>query len=76
MADNLNCAIIFGGSGFIGTFFANFLLDRKLCSHVYLCDIEPIEKKSSDYRKKSILSWREKVVSLMKMKNFQNSRQS
>jgi len=58
MADNLNCAIIFGGTGFIGTFFANFLLDRKLCSHVYLCDIEPIEKKGSDYRKISILDER------------------
>jgi nucleoside-diphosphate-sugar epimerase len=54
MSSKFNNVVIFGGTGFIGTFFANFLLDRNLCSHIYLCDIETLDQKSSNYRKQSI----------------------
>ncbi len=44
------CAIIFGGSGFIGSFFMRFLLDGKLVDKVYLMDLEPIESKNIHFR--------------------------
>jgi nucleoside-diphosphate-sugar epimerase len=50
---NLNkseCAVIFGGTGFIGSFFAEYLLNNNIVSKVFLLDIEPIYRKSSDYR--------------------------
>ena len=38
---NKNC-IIFGGTGFIGSHFALYLLSKKLVDQIYLFDLEPI----------------------------------
>lgn len=51
----MKTAIIFGGSGFIGAFFARYLLDTRKIDKVYLLDIEAIECKNSIYRKKLLL---------------------
>jgi nucleoside-diphosphate-sugar epimerase len=37
----MNCCIIFGGAGFIGGFFLNYLLENNLFEKVYLFDIAP-----------------------------------
>jgi len=47
-------AVIFGGNGFIGSFFAEYLLKYEVVTKVYLFDIEPINRKSSHYRKLKI----------------------
>ena len=54
MSNNLSCAVIFGGAGFIGTFFARFLISKNLVDKVYLLDIDRIESKPIDYRGKNI----------------------
>ena len=41
----MNAAVIFGGSGFIGRFFANYLLDNCAFNRVYIYDIEQISSK-------------------------------
>lgn len=43
-------AVIFGGTGFIGTFFATFLLDSKMVEKVYLVDLMPIASKRQKFR--------------------------
>jgi nucleoside-diphosphate-sugar epimerase len=48
--------VIFGGAGFIGSHFSKYLLDAKLVSQLYLVDIEPIDSKSSLYRKVSLIN--------------------
>jgi nucleoside-diphosphate-sugar epimerase len=50
------CAIIFGGTGFIGTFFAEHLLSSGMYSKVYLFDVEPLQEKTSSFRKKFVAS--------------------
>ena len=50
----MTTAVIFGGTGFIGVFFAQYLLENKLADKVYLVDIEPVEAKFSEFRKKLI----------------------
>jgi len=47
-------AVIFGGTGFIGVFFARYLLEKRAVEKVYLVDIEPIDSKFSEYRKKQV----------------------
>lgn len=47
----MNCAVVFGGTGFIGVFFAKYLLEHKKVDKVYLFDIEDITSKKSSYRK-------------------------
>lgn len=47
----MSCAVIFGGTGFIGTFFADHLLATGSFSKIYLFDREPIASKVSEYRK-------------------------
>ncbi|WP_443190920.1 NAD-dependent epimerase/dehydratase family protein [Pseudomonas indica] len=44
------CAVIFGGSGFIGSFFADFLISQAIVDKVYLVDIEPLQVKPSAFR--------------------------
>lgn len=44
-------AVIFGGNGFIGSFFARFLLDEKNFDKVYVFDREALEQKSSSFRR-------------------------
>lgn len=48
--------VIFGGTGFIGSHFSKYLLDNQLASQLYLVDIEPLEIKSSLYRKVSLIN--------------------
>lgn len=40
----MNVAVIFGGSGFIGSHFSQFLLDNNIVSKVYACDICPLSE--------------------------------
>lgn len=47
--------VIFGGTGFIGSFFARFLLDEGLATKIYLIDIQPFHSKESDYRKRLLI---------------------
>ena len=46
--------IIFGGTGFVGIFFAKYLLENNRADKVYLVDIEPTEEKFSKFRKKLV----------------------
>ncbi|WP_434030851.1 NAD-dependent epimerase/dehydratase family protein [[Pseudomonas] boreopolis] len=46
----MSCAVIFGGSGFIGCFFADYLLRNKLFEKVYLYDLESYAEKPFPYR--------------------------
>lgn len=48
----MNCAVIFGGAGFIGCFFADYLLKNELIAKVYLCDLESYKTKPFPYRSK------------------------
>ncbi|WP_315983509.1 hypothetical protein [Aliamphritea spongicola] len=50
MADG--CAVIFGGSGFIGSHFSQYLLDNHIVSKVLVFDIEPldIERTTLEYK--------------------------
>jgi len=57
--DNNKCAVIFGGSGFIGAFFAVHLVEKVGYKKVYIHDIEAIENKSSNYRRKMLSSYAE-----------------
>ena len=50
----MKCAVIFGGTGFIGSFFSKYLLDNKIVDKVYLFDHETIDSKASEYRKRLI----------------------
>jgi nucleoside-diphosphate-sugar epimerase len=47
----LKSCIIFGGSGFIGTFFAQYLIDKHQFSKVYIYDVENITEKKSSFRR-------------------------
>lgn len=50
----MKSSVIFGGAGFIGVFFAQYLLEVGATDKVYLVDIEPVESKFSEYRKKQV----------------------
>ena len=47
----MKTAIIFGGTGFIGTFVAKSLIKNKIVERVYLADIELLEEKQFKFRK-------------------------
>ena len=47
-------AVIFGGSGFIGSFFARNLIEEHGFEKVYLFDNESISAKGFEFRKKMI----------------------
>lgn len=49
-----NCAVIFGGTGFIGSFFAKYLLDNKKYTKIYLYDFELFESKPFIFRKEML----------------------
>jgi nucleoside-diphosphate-sugar epimerase len=55
--DILGSAVIFGGVGFIGTFFARHLIEEKGFYRVYLYDNEPIGNKESQFRTKMVASF-------------------
>lgn len=50
----MRSAVIFGGSGFIGSFFADFLVSQAIVDKVYLADIEPPHVKNSAFRRSLI----------------------
>ena len=50
----MKCAVIFGGTGFIGTFFAQHLLQHADIGKVYLVDMESLDAKASTFRKQQI----------------------
>ena len=50
-------AVIFGGTGFIGTFFARHLIEDHQFSKVYLFDNEPMADKESALRKMLVASF-------------------
>lgn len=50
------CAVIFGGTGFVGVFMAQYLLDRGYVNKVFLYDLERVEDKPSKFRQKLILN--------------------
>lgn len=50
----MRSTVIFGGTGFIGVFFAQYLLENGRAEKVYLVDIEPINTKFSEFRKKQV----------------------
>lgn len=43
-AQNMEIAVIFGGSGFIGSHFSQYLLDNELVHKVVVADIVPLDK--------------------------------
>ncbi len=47
----MSCAVIFGGAGFIGAFFSEFLLAQGAVGKVYLFDCECLDDKASSFRK-------------------------
>lgn len=47
-------AVIFGGTGFVGVFFAQYLLESSQVEKVYLFDQEPIDCKASSFRKRLV----------------------
>ncbi|EML7989014.1 NAD-dependent epimerase/dehydratase family protein [Stenotrophomonas maltophilia] len=47
-----DCIVIFGGSGFIGCFFAEFVLRSGHCAKVYLYDLNSYSDKPFPYRAK------------------------
>ena len=50
----MSSALIFGGTGFIGVFFAKHLLNTKQIDKVYLIDIISVSSKSSNFRRKLV----------------------
>lgn len=50
----MKSTVIFGGTGFIGVFFAQFLLARGCVNKVYLIDTESADLKFSEFRKMQI----------------------
>lgn len=46
----MNCAVVFGGTGSIGVFFAKYLLENKKADKVYLFSLEDVSNKKSSYR--------------------------
>ncbi len=54
MTKTSNCAVIFGGNGFVGAFFAEFLSSSNHFSKIYILDNEDIEDKDSEYRKNQL----------------------
>ena len=59
MDRQLKNSVIFGGTGFVGTFFARYLVEEHGFKKVYLYDNEPIESKVFEFRKKMIDSYPE-----------------
>jgi GlcNAc-P-P-Und epimerase len=52
----LKCAVIFGGMGFIGAFFAKHLVESQGFTKVYLFDLELVSSIGSNYRKSMLSS--------------------
>lgn len=50
----MKSTVLFGGTGFIGVCFAQYLLEARHADKVYLFDISPVETKFSEFRKKQV----------------------
>ncbi|MDC0953285.1 NAD(P)-dependent oxidoreductase [Porticoccaceae bacterium] len=61
--------VIFGGSGFIGTFFARHLIEEHNASKVYLYDHEPVNEKSFEFRRAMVASYAQIEMILGDVKN-------
>lgn len=48
------CAVIFGGAGFIGVFFAEFLLETMPLDRIYLVDLKKVSEIDSEFRKQQL----------------------
>ncbi len=57
----MKAAIIFGGSGFIGTFFAVKLLEESKYKKVYIVDKENIEEKSCHFRDNLFMKYKDYI---------------
>ena len=53
----MKIAVIFGGTGFIGTFFCRYLLEEEGFEKIYLYDNDPLSIKESDYRQNMLSSY-------------------
>ena len=51
----MKCAVIFGGSGFIGVTFAKSLLEKGELDKIYLYDIEQVASKAFTYRTRLVM---------------------
>ena len=57
----MQTAVIFGGTGFIGTFLADYLLSKQSFDRVYLFDLESPDEKPFPYRARLLKAHGEKV---------------
>ncbi|WP_420194202.1 NAD-dependent epimerase/dehydratase family protein [Marinobacter sp. GH_1] len=48
----MNTAVIFGGAGFIGLYFAKFLLEKESIDKAYIVDNQSLDEKPSDFRRR------------------------
>ena len=62
LGENLKSIVIFGGCGFIGSFFAQYLIEKYHVTKVYLYDRELISAKKCTFREKIIESYPEIVT--------------
>lgn len=53
----MTCAVIFGGNGFIGTFFARYLVEQEGFEKIYLYDSEAMSSKASKYRQNMLTTF-------------------
>lgn len=60
----MNCAVIYGGTGFIGTFFAEHLISTGQYAKVYLYDHESIDDKPFPYRRHLLEKIGERIASV------------
>lgn len=58
----MSCAVVFGGSGFIGCFFADLLLTNGAVEKVYLFDLESPTEKPFEFRRQLLAKHAEAVV--------------
>ncbi len=57
----MSCVVIFGGTGFIGAFFADFLIKNRVATKVYLIDYESPDEKPFPFRRKLIAKHERKI---------------
>ena len=58
----MKTCVIFGGAGFIGTFFAKHLIDSHQFSRIYIFDNEKIKEKKVSFREEIVHSYNQIVV--------------
>lgn len=61
----VNCAVIYGGTGFIGVFYADLLLRAGGFDKVYLYDLEPVAKKGYAVRNEILAQHGAKIVEVL-----------